>query len=160
MSLATAARTTRGFTLLELVTVLIIVGLIGAATLPRMLDDDSWTERAYVDELSSALRYTQRVAIASDCHVAITVDSTGYSASLRADENACESETGAFTTPVLRGDRTPLSRTLPHGMSVSGSGTVVFARDGSIMNSVPPTFTIGPFTISLDRATGAVSVTL
>lgn len=148
-----------GYTLIEVIATIVIAGILTAVTAPRFLDNRSLAERGYIDELSSSLRYAQRVAIASECHVSFTIDAAGYSAWLRASEAACDSGTGAFSTPILRTDGSALSGPTPSDVSLSGSGTIVFDRDGSVANGPAPLFAAGPFTLRIDRDTGAVTVT-
>jgi MSHA pilin protein MshC len=65
----TAVNRQAGFTLVELVTVIVLVALLTAVAGPRFFDNQPFRERGYVDELASSLRYSQRVAIASGCNV-------------------------------------------------------------------------------------------
>ncbi len=53
----------RGFTLLELITILILAGILAAVFLPRF-NNDSLEQRGYLNALQTNLRYAQQVAIA------------------------------------------------------------------------------------------------
>lgn len=53
-----------GFTLVEMIGVMIIVGILAVAALPRFFDRQIFESRGFHDELLAALRYAQKSAIA------------------------------------------------------------------------------------------------
>jgi len=74
----------RGFTLIELITCVIVLALLAALAGPRLFDTQPFNQRGYVDELSAALRYSEGVAVATGCNVQVTINLAGYSAMQRA----------------------------------------------------------------------------
>lgn len=69
----------RGFTLIELVLVLIVVGALGAVAMPRMMDLTAWHLRAYSDELQAQTQGMQRLALVQRRPVVASFDTTGAS---------------------------------------------------------------------------------
>ena len=61
------SRREAGYSLVELVLVIVILATIGMLAGPRFFNNDAFDERGYYDELASALRYAQKVAVASGC---------------------------------------------------------------------------------------------
>jgi MSHA pilin protein MshC len=107
-----------GFTLVEAVVLLSIIGIIAAVAAPRFLSlPDMDAAQAYRQALSD-LRYAQRMAAHSGCPVQVDFEAGSYSLRQR---TACR--TGAFTLdmadPVASGG--PFSVTLPSGVTITSS---------------------------------------
>lgn len=71
-------RQQHGFTLVELVTVLVILGLLAVAVLPRMLQRNTFEARTAQDTLISAARQAQQLAMnkAVSANVQLITDNT------------------------------------------------------------------------------------
>jgi MSHA pilin protein MshC len=63
---------TPGFTLVELVITILIVGILAVAGLPRLFSIQAFDNRGFLDEVVAALRYAQKAAIASRRNVCVT----------------------------------------------------------------------------------------
>ena len=61
-----------GFTLIELVATLIVIGILAAAVAPRFFGSHGFEERGFYDETIAALRYAQKAAIAQRRMVCVT----------------------------------------------------------------------------------------
>lgn len=64
--------TPNGFTLIELIIVMIITGVLAVAALPRFFDQNTFNKRGFYDQSLSALRYAQKSAIAQRRDVCVT----------------------------------------------------------------------------------------
>ena len=68
----------RGFTIVELIMVIVILGIISAVALPRFFDRKTFDGRFYFEEVLSSVRYAQKLAVASGCSIKVLVDNDGY----------------------------------------------------------------------------------
>jgi MSHA pilin protein MshC len=146
-----------GFTLIELVTTLVIVGILSVVALPRFFDDQAFGERGYVDEVASALRYARKIAVATECEVSVTLTANSYSASQRDTLNNCNTAGAPWATPVRRADGSNVTGNAPANVALGPVATVVFRGDGRPAG-IPPAFSAGVFTINVDPNTGRVTV--
>jgi MSHA pilin protein MshC len=65
-----------GFTLVELITVMIIVGIMAAIVAPRFFDANVFKSRGFADQVQASLRYAQKTAIAQHRLVCVALASS------------------------------------------------------------------------------------
>ena len=90
-----------GFTLIELVMVLVLLGILAVYAVPRMINTGDFYARGFHDQSLAYLRYAQKTAIAQRRTVCVTLSSSGISLSMA---SAAASNTCAATLPGPNGE--------------------------------------------------------
>ena len=146
----------RGFTLIELVTLIAILGIISVTALPKFFNYSQFQEKAFFDDTLSAFRYAQKLAVATGCNVRVVTSGNQFQLNRPAagDRSKCASTTAAdFTMPVIRPGSTGNYQGSQSGVAL-GNATVYFTAKGTASTST--TVTVGSRSLGVVRDTGFV----
>jgi MSHA pilin protein MshC len=127
---------------------MVMLGIIVAVAAPRFFNDRTFLERNYYEELAAALRYAQKLAVASGCPVTFEITATSYEARREAAEADCRSADAAWTgdTPRAAG---LMSGASPLGVSASPAATMVFDALGRTNLGADLSINVGRFSLSV-----------
>lgn len=140
----------RGFTLIELVVILTLVGALALFVSARPSDRSAFQVRGWHDELVAATRYAQRYALASGCAVELDIAAGAYAL------NLLDSRPGCAATAVQRPDGGIFSGTAPAGISASGAlGKHVFDARDDVGSGGTIAVTDGSMTLSFTISAGS-----
>jgi len=81
----------RGFTLVELVVVIVMIGILAVYVAPRFFDASIFKSRGFADQVQAALRYAQKQAIAQHRNVCVAVTSSDIILTIAKDSGATNS---------------------------------------------------------------------
>ncbi len=133
----------RGFTMIELVTVIVIVGVLAVIVMPR-LNSNLFASRGFHDEVKSLLQHARRSAIASRRYQCVDVTNGGTVVALTRDTRdpdalanvACAEE---IALPA-RGTGCANSNQVcaPRGVALGGATSVVFDPLGRLVAATAP----------------------
>ncbi len=149
----------RGFSLIELIAVLVLVGVLGAIAVPRFVESQSFAERGYAEEIAAALRHARNVAAASGCAVRVTIGAVGYIAAQPPPgggpfANHCQAPGAAWPTVVTRTDGSRLAGVPPRDANIVAPIQLIFDAQG---NTAASLVEVGNLDINV-TANGVVSV--
>ncbi len=158
-STCAAPRASAGFTLVELTVVITILGVLSATIGPRFFTQSVFSERAYADELASALRSTQKAAVITGCRARLTLTGSSYTATQQAASgNTCLNSDTIWPTPVLGADGAAIANSAPSGVSAGPTGIFEYDTQGRLVTLPGATIVIGARSIVIDANTGFLQV--
>jgi MSHA pilin protein MshC len=131
----------RGFTLAELVIVLVITGILAVVAVPKLFDKSEFAARGAHDFVASALRYAQKSAIAMRRNVCVSVSGSALAATYATSAGSAQA-CGAGN-PLLHPSNglayADPANALPGGASVAAAASLLFDATGRPLSapSVP-----------------------
>ncbi|MHB8253712.1 MAG: prepilin-type N-terminal cleavage/methylation domain-containing protein [Acidiferrobacter sp.] len=117
--------TTSGYTLLEIVVVLVVVSILAAVLAPRFIGVSGFTGQTTADKLLVAARYAETLAQNQNVSTSLTVTGTDFSV---------EQNNTPVTNPTLQSASFVVP--LPSGVTITPQTTVTFTRPG-VPNATP-----------------------
>ncbi|OIR19390.1 hypothetical protein GALL_02700 [mine drainage metagenome] len=138
-----------GFTLAELVAVIVIIGIVAAVAAPRFFDRNLFDSRSFYDQVISTLRYAQKAAIAQHSYVCVGYGANSISLTYGVTA-ACGSN---LTGPT---GQTPYTIVAPSGVTLSGGAA--FSFDALGRPSAAQSITVSGYSsaITVEAETGYV----
>jgi MSHA pilin protein MshC len=120
-----------GVTLVELVMVIVMLGILSATALPKFFEKNTFAERAFFSDTLSAIRFAQKLAIATGCNVQVSIASNSYSLNRQGDSSSLSCPGGSTYTLAV-----------PHPSS--GASSYTGSESGITLTSSASSFVFDP----------------
>lgn len=141
----------RGYTLVELIVVMLVITVLAAVAMPRLTDRTALEERGFRDQLRAMLDHSRKLAMAQQRDVCVLVGATQVRAVYTVG-GAC-----AAGTPVAEPSGTnPFVIAVPTGIVMGGSLALRFNARGQPVPNANQNLTLGTLALSISRETGIV----
>ncbi|MCF6283342.1 MAG: GspH/FimT family protein [Candidatus Polarisedimenticolaceae bacterium] len=147
----------QGFTLIELIIVILLIGILSGVGGVRFFSDIGYRQRGAADDVASALRYAQKLAISSGCAVQVSID--GVANTYRLNQLSVDCTTGNFTREVFHPgtSATEYSNTIDAEVGLTSSvSPITFDARGVVTEGADVTVTVGSRNVEVIAATGLV----
>ncbi len=132
--------------MVELITVIIIAGILGAIVAPKFFDNSDFQNRTAADQVRAALKFGQKMAIAQRASVSVMVTAPSASSN-------CNPVAVPVTCEIS--NLVSLSQTLPFSVTFDALGRPYSSGTTPIV-SPNNTITVGGATITIEQETGYV----
>lgn len=122
--------------------VIVLLGILSATALPRFFDVSGYRQQAFFDDTLNAVRYAQKLAVATGCKVQVSISANAYALNSPAVRSQCTSNSPVFSLPV----RNP----------GTGEASYTHSESGVTLTSTPATFNFD----ALGRASADATLTI
>ncbi|MEI6302598.1 MAG: GspH/FimT family pseudopilin [Betaproteobacteria bacterium] len=144
-----------GFTLIELVMIMVLTGIIAVVAVPRMVEKITFNTRGFADQVRAAIQYAQKVAIAQRRNVCVVISSGTLTVTRAAAAGSGVACTVAVANPA---GGSSYSFSAPSGVSLGASSSpITYDALGSTAAAVTVTITGDQtITFAIEQGTGYV----
>ncbi len=142
-------RPSRGFTMVELIVVICVMGIMATLAMTRSVDRTALHEKGFRDQLAAMLRHARKLAISQQRNVCVLLGPAQVSAVYAA---------GAVCNPAAPvaepGNASPFVLAVPAGVVLAGPASVSFNASGQPSPNADQVINVGTQVLTVSRETG------
>lgn len=148
-----------GFTFIELVIVIMMLGILGLAIASKFFTPDLYQQRGFYDSVLNTLHYAQKVSVATGCHIEVSLPNA-TSITLK-QRDGCRSGNFNATVPVYDpvSNAKGYTRTSPSSSVTVSSPNLPLYFDGTGECIQESTGTPGNYTVTVAGQTINIACT-
>lgn len=144
-----------GFTLIELIMVIVVLGALSIFVAPRFSSKTSFDTLSFHQELKTAIRFAHKLSIASGCEVQLSLTVNSYA--LFYPDTSCNPPDAFGANPVNHPVQSGgYAGTSPSGVTLASFGNFYFTASGAPSSSGTITINPGGRQIIVNALTGFV----
>jgi len=146
-----------GFTLIELIMVILMLSILSATAMPKFFEKDVFAERAFFSDTLNAIRYAQKLAVTTGCNVQVSISSNSYTLTRQgtSSSTSCSGSTYNLAIPHPSSDASTYSGSETDVTLTSSVSPFYFYPLGTASHDVTLTIN-GTKTIQVIKETGLV----
>jgi len=146
-----------GFTLLELIMVIVILGILSVSIAPKFAGKSTYAEHAFFSDTLNAIRYAQKLAVKTGCNVQVSINFNSYTLKRlgSSSSTSCSGSTYNLVIPHPSSGASTYSGSEPDVTLTSTVSPFYFYPLGTASNDVNLTIN-GVKTIQVVKETGLV----
>ena len=142
-------RPSRGFTMIELIVVICVMGIMATLAMTRSVDRVSLHEIGFRDQLKSMLRHARKLAITQQRGVCVLLNA-GQATGVYANGAVCNP-----ATPIAEpGNSSAFVLRAPPGVVLAGPAVVQFNSAGQPVPNANQVINVGAQVFTISRETG------
>ncbi len=143
-----------GFSLIELIAVVLLLSVLGVVALGRLGGADGYQELGFFNETVNGLRYAQKRAMATGCRVQARLTASGWSL-FQGDSCTSTNYSLPVADPASRSQA--YARSAPAGVTLSPAANLVFTPLSTVEGIAGDmTFSIGGRSFTVHRQSGLI----
>ncbi len=115
-----------GFTLVEVILVIVLLGILAAAVLPKAFSTSTYTTRLYFDTVLNSVEYARKLAVGTGQHIQVAVTTSTVTLSRRTEGSNCTTGTVLSSLSDPGNNASTFVKTAPSGVTLSPAITFYF----------------------------------